>query len=75
MATFKFEVDDEMKKIISNIKKKINTGVYKINSFDKFIETSILVFSKLLDNKIRADQFEMFIDLQRIQSDNKKFDA
>ena len=75
MKKIEFIVDNEMNEIILKLKNDIKNGKYIISSFDKFVETSILVFQKLLNNHITAEEFDMFIDYCRIKREPTKIDA
>lgn len=56
-------VDDGMDEQINQINLKIEHGAYKIRDFDTFVEISLLIFIKLLENGIEPDEFEEFIKL------------
>ena len=54
-----------MNAIVTNIKEEIRTGVYEIKDWDSFVETSILVFQKMIENGITPFMFDSFVETNK----------
>lgn len=54
-----------MNAIVANIKEEIRTGVYEIKDWDSFVETSILVFQKMIENGITPFMFDSFVETNK----------
>lgn len=59
------KIDENMNAIVANIKEEIRTGVYEIKDWDSFVETSILVFQKMIENGITPFMFDSFVETNK----------
>ena len=59
------KIDENMNAIVTNIKEEIRTGVYEIKDWDSFVETSILVFQKMIENGITPFMFDSFVETNK----------
>ncbi len=62
-------IDEKMNQCVAVINKNIENGKYTINDWDSFVETALLVFSKMLDNDITPFQFDLFIESYKKNED------
>ena len=70
------KIDEKMNVIIAKLKEKIRTGVYGIKDWDCFLEASILVFQKIVENGITPFVFDTFVEAHKKErNETKEFDA
>lgn len=70
------KIDENMNAIVANIKEEIRTGVYEIKDWDSFVETSILVFQKMIESGITPFMFDSFVETnKKVKNAMNKYDA
>ena len=70
------KIDENMNAIVANIKEEIRTGVYETKDWDSFVEISILVFQKMIENGITPFMFDSFVETnKKVKNAMNKYDA